>query len=136
MSCVVERDGFAAAASGKPIGRPAGAVLRPAQRALALRSLELYAELGADMDHRRVGYLFLLREAADVARFEAASRCRTTSGIPSVMLDAAETRARCPAIDPDGVRRRRVCPIDGHARPRGRPPGRTPTTRGAAARGS
>ena len=60
---VVERDGLAGAASGKPIGGLRAQFSDRLNALLALRSLELYAELGADMDHRRVGYLFLLREA-------------------------------------------------------------------------
>ena len=114
---VVERDGFAAAASGKPIGGLRAQFSDRLNARLALRSLELYAELGADMDHRRVGYLFLLREAADVARFEAGVALQNDVGIPSVMLDAAETRARCPAIDPQAFVAAAWCPIDGHARP-------------------
>jgi sarcosine oxidase subunit beta len=114
---VVERDGFAAAASGKPIGGLRAQFSDRLNARLALRSLELYAELGADMDHRRVGYLFLLREAADVARFEAGVALQNDVGIPSVMLDAAETRARCPAIDAQAFVAAAWCPIDGHARP-------------------
>jgi sarcosine oxidase, subunit beta len=114
---VVERDGVASAASGKPIGGLRAQFSDRLNARLALRSLELYAELGADMDHRRVGYLFLLREAADVARFEAGVALQNDVGIPSVMLDAAEARARCPAIDPEAFVAAAWCPIDGHARP-------------------
>ena len=114
---VVERDGLAGAASGKPIGGLRAQFSDRLNALLALRSLELYAELGADMDHRRVGYLFLLREAEHVARFEAGVALQNDVGIPSVMLDAAEARARCPAIDPDAFVAAAFCPIDGHARP-------------------
>ncbi len=114
---VVERDGLAGAASGKPIGGLRAQFSDRLNALLALRSLELYAELGADMDHRRVGYLFLLREAEHVARFEAGVALQNDVGIPSVMLDAAEARARCPAIDPEAFVAAAFCPIDGHARP-------------------
>jgi sarcosine oxidase, subunit beta len=114
---VVERDAFAAAASGKPIGGLRAQFSDRLNALLALRSLELYAALGADMDHRRVGYLFLLREAEDVARFEASVALQNGLGIPTVMLDAAEARARCPAIDPEAFVAAAFCPIDGHARP-------------------
>jgi sarcosine oxidase subunit beta len=114
---VVERDGLAGAASGKPIGGLRAQFSDRLNALLALRSLELYAELGADMDHRRVGYLFLLREAQHVARFEAGVALQNDAGIPSVMLDADEARARCPAIDPDAFVAAAFCPIDGHARP-------------------
>ncbi len=114
---VVERGDLAAAASGKPIGGLRAQFSDRLNARLALRSLELYAELGAEMDHRRVGYLFLLREAADVARFEAGVALQNDVGIPSVMLDAAEARARCPAIDPAAFVAAAWCPIDGHARP-------------------
>jgi sarcosine oxidase subunit beta len=114
---VVERDGLAGAASGKPIGGLRAQFSDRLNALLALRSLELYAELGADMDHRRVGYLFLLREAEHVARFEAGVALQNDAGIPSVMLDADEARARCPGIDPDAFVAAAFCPIDGHARP-------------------
>jgi sarcosine oxidase, subunit beta len=114
---VVERDGLAGAASGKPIGGLRAQFSDRLNALLALRSLELYAELGADMDHRRVGYLFLLREAKHVARFEAGVALQNDAGIPSVMLDADEARARCPGIDPDAFVAAAFCPIDGHARP-------------------
>jgi sarcosine oxidase, subunit beta len=114
---VVERDGLAGAASGKPIGGLRAQFSDRLNALLALRSLELYAELGADMDHRRVGYLFLLREAEHVARFQAGVALQNDAGIPSVMLDADEARARCPGIDPDAFVAAAFCPIDGHARP-------------------
>jgi sarcosine oxidase subunit beta len=114
---VVERDELAGAASGKPIGGLRAQFSDRLNALLALRSLELYAELGADMDHRRVGYLFLLREAEHVARFEAGVALQNDVGIPSVMLDAAEARARCPAIEPEAFVAAAFCPIDGHARP-------------------
>jgi sarcosine oxidase, subunit beta len=114
---VVERDGLAGAASGKPIGGLRAQFSDRLNALLALRSLELYAELGADMDHRRVGYMFLLREAEHVARFQAGVALQNDAGIPSVMLDADEARARCPGIDPDAFVAAAFCPIDGHARP-------------------
>jgi sarcosine oxidase subunit beta len=114
---VVERGELAGAASGKPIGGLRAQFSDPLNAALALRSLEAYAELGADMDHQRVGYLFLLRTAEDLARFEAGVALQRELGIPSVMLDAAEARGRCPAIDPDAFAGAAFCPIDGHARP-------------------
>ncbi len=114
---VVERGGFAAAASGKPIGGLRAQFSDPLNALLAQRSLEAYAELGADMDHRRVGYLFLLRDAQDAARFEASVAIQNAVGIPSVMLDVAEARVRCPAIEPDAFAAAAFCAVDGHARP-------------------
>jgi glycine/D-amino acid oxidase-like deaminating enzyme len=114
---VVERDALAGAASGKPIGGLRAQFSDPLNAALALRSLESYTELGADMDHQRVGYLFLLRTAEDVARFETGVALQRELGIPSVMLDAREARARCPAIAADAFVAAAFCPIDGHARP-------------------
>ncbi|MEA2177936.1 MAG: hypothetical protein QOG77_1233, partial [Solirubrobacteraceae bacterium] len=114
---LVERDTFATAASGKPIGGLRARFSDRLNALLALRSLEAYAELAADMDHQRVGYLFLLRGTEDVARFEASVALQNAIGIPSVMLDAAEARARCPAIDPAAFTAAAFSPIDGHARP-------------------
>ena len=76
---VAERDTLAAAASGKPIGGLRAQFSDRLNALLALRSLEAYAELGADMDHQRVGYLFLLRGRSTSRASRPASRCRTTS---------------------------------------------------------
>jgi glycine/D-amino acid oxidase-like deaminating enzyme len=115
---VLERGELAGAASGKPIGGLRAQFSDPLNATLALRSLEGYAALAADMDHRRVGYLFLLRTPADVARFEPGIALQNELGIPSVMLEPAEARARCPAIDAHAFAGAAFCPIDGHARPR------------------
>ena len=132
---VVERDGLAGAASGKPIGGLRAQFSDRLNALLALRSLELYAALGADMDHQRVGYLFLLRDAEHVARFEAGVELQHEVGIPSVMLDAAEARERCPRSTPRRSSRPPSARSTG-TRARWTPRGRTSTTPGGAARDS
>ena len=114
---VVERGTLAGAASGKPIGGLRAQFSDRLNAILALRSLEGYARLGADMDHERVGYLFLLRTAGQAEGFGRAVELQRELGIPSVMLDPAEARERCPHIDAAAFVAAAFCPIDGHARP-------------------
>jgi sarcosine oxidase subunit beta len=114
---VVERGELAGAASGKPIGGLRAQFSDRLNAVLALRSLEAYARLGADMDHERVGYLFLLRTPEQAAGFARAVELQNELGVPSVMLDPAEARGRCPHIDPEAFVAAAFCPIDGHARP-------------------
>jgi sarcosine oxidase, subunit beta len=113
---VVERGSLAGAASGKPLGGLRAQFSDRLNAALALRSLEAYARLGADMDHRRVGYLFLLGPE-HVDAFERAVALQRELGIPSELVTPARARELAPPIDPDRYALAAFCPIDGHARP-------------------
>ncbi|HWM56600.1 MAG TPA: FAD-binding oxidoreductase [Pseudonocardia sp.] len=88
---------------------------------LGARSLEAFAQFGRrpgqEIDLRRVGYLFLLSTAADVAAFTRDVRLQNELGVASRMIDAAEAGRRCPLIDTDGVLAAAFSPDDGHCTP-------------------
>src|SRR5664279_4418859 len=62
--------------------------------ALGARSLEAFGAFaqrpGQEIDLHRVGYLFLLSEAADVRTFEDSVRLQNQMGVPSRMIEPAE----------------------------------------------
>jgi sarcosine oxidase, subunit beta len=88
---------------------------------MALRSLEALDDFGrrpgAEIDLRRVGYLFLLDREADVERFRRDVAMHGRLGLPSELLAPAEARERCPVAGTDGVLAAAFDPLAGHATP-------------------
>jgi sarcosine oxidase, subunit beta len=66
-------------------------------------------ELGHELDLRLDGYLFLLDNAADVARFEADVALQSELGIDARMLEPVEARAIVPLIDTEGLLAAALC---------------------------
>lgn len=88
---------------------------------LAARSLELLGEFGErpgqEIDLRRVGYLWLLSDAASVASFERAVSLQNRHGVPSRMLDVDEALSLTRYVRPDGLLAAAFSPDDGHCTP-------------------
>jgi sarcosine oxidase subunit beta len=118
---VVERGRVASGSSGKPIGGLRAQFSDPLNIALGARSLETYARfqssVGVDISMERVGYLFLLREQADLARFERSVAIQNDMGVRSRMISAAEAQRLCPYLQGENVLGAAFSPDDGHARP-------------------
>jgi glycine/D-amino acid oxidase-like deaminating enzyme len=118
---LVERADFACGSSGKPIGgvrRQFSDVLNIQLAARSLAAYDRFAKApGADIGLDKVGYLFLLRTADDVARFETSIAVQNEHGIPTRLLTPAEAARLSPCIDPDAVVAAAFSPSDGHARP-------------------
>ncbi|GAB3288109.1 NAD(P)/FAD-dependent oxidoreductase [Parasphingorhabdus pacifica] len=118
---VVERDRVASGSSGKPIGGLRAQFSDPLNIALGARSLETYARfessMGTDISMERVGYLFLLREQEDLARFERNVAIQNDLGVASRMISAAEAQRLCPYVTTENVLGAAFSPDDGHARP-------------------
>lgn len=118
---VVERDRVASGSSGKPIGGVRAQFSDPVNIALGARGLETSARFGSttgtDISMERVGYLFLLREQEDLARFERNVAIQNDLGVPSRMITAAEAQRLCPYVVTDNVLGAAFSPDDGHARP-------------------
>lgn len=118
---LLERGDLAGGSSGKPIGGVRAQFTDPLNIMLAARSLEAYDRFatspGADIELQRVGYLFLLRTAEHVRRFEEGVALQNELGIPSRLISPAEARERCPFIDADSFIAAAFSPSDGHARP-------------------
>ncbi len=74
---------------------------------LGARSLEAFAAFerrpGQAIDLRRVGYLFLLTTAGDVAAFEAATALQNDLGVPTRMIGPSEAAALAPGVRTDDV---------------------------------
>ncbi len=88
---------------------------------LAQRSLAAFGRFGdehdQDIDLRQSGYLFLLRDADQLADFGAASQLQRSFGIDSRMIDVAEACELSPLVNPDGLAGAMWSPDDGHCSP-------------------
>lgn len=88
---------------------------------LGARSLAAFGSFaertGQDIDLQRVGYLFLLSDAADVRTFQASVRLQNELGVPSRMIDPAEAARLSPLIRTDGLLAAAYSPDDGHCTP-------------------
>lgn len=118
---VLERGELGGESSGKPIGGVRGQFSDPLNIQLAARSLAAYDDFvqrpGADIRLDKVGYVFLLRTADHVARFETSSAIQNEHGIPTRLISPEEALALCPVIDPDAFVAAAFSPSDGHAHP-------------------
>jgi sarcosine oxidase subunit beta len=88
---------------------------------IGMRSLEAWGAFGerpgADIDLRRVGYLFLLSTPEQVALFERSVAMQNELGIPSRMVSVDEAAALSPPAGLAGVLAGAFCPLAGHATP-------------------
>ncbi|QIB45236.1 NAD(P)/FAD-dependent oxidoreductase [Streptomyces aureoverticillatus] len=118
---VVERGELGSGSSGKPIGGVRAQFSDPVNIELGLRSLRAFADFGrrpgGDIRFERVGYLFLLSDAADVAAFTESVATQNALGVPSRVISPARARELCPYVRTDGLVAAVHSPDDGHARP-------------------
>ncbi|GAA2614507.1 FAD-binding oxidoreductase [Actinomadura fulvescens] len=88
---------------------------------LGARSLEAFGRFGRrpgqEIDLHRVGYLFLLSAAEDVAAFERSVALQNELGVPSRMISVAEAKRLSPLIETDGLLAAAFSPDDGHCTP-------------------
>jgi sarcosine oxidase subunit beta len=84
----------------------------------SIRRLERFPdELGHELDLRLDGYLFLLDDAADAARFEADLDLQAAHGVDSRMLTLDEAQAIVPQLATDGLVGAAFCPVAGTVTP-------------------
>jgi sarcosine oxidase subunit beta len=84
----------------------------------SIRRLQRFEEeVGEALDLRLWGYLFLLTEATDVARFEAAIELQHHRGVDSRLLGAADARELVPQLAVDDVLAAAFCPVAGYVTP-------------------
>jgi sarcosine oxidase, subunit beta len=118
---LVERDQLASGSTSKAAGGVRAQFSDPLNIQLGARSLRAFAEFGArpghEIDFRRVGYLFLLSRAEDVAVFERSIELQHQLGVPSRLIDPGEARRLSPAIDTGGLLAAAFSPEDGLATP-------------------
>jgi len=84
---------------------------------IALRSLEEFERLAADIAFRQDGYLFLLDREEDVASFRAALELQHSLGVPSRELTPDEAAEIVPELALAGLLAATYCPRDGYATP-------------------
>jgi sarcosine oxidase subunit beta len=84
----------------------------------SIRRLQRFEEeVGTTLDLRLWGYLFLLTEDDDVARFEAAIGLQHRYGIETRMLSAGEAQELVPQLAVDDVNAAAFCPLAGYVTP-------------------
>lgn len=88
---------------------------------IGLRSLEAWGAFGerpgAEIDLRRVGYLFLLSSPEQVSQFERSVAMQNALGLPSRMVSVEEAAELSPPAAMEGVLAGAFCPLAGHATP-------------------
>ena len=118
---LIERHQLASGSTSKAAGGVRAQFSDPLNIQLGARSLEAFAAFGDrpghEIDFRRVGYLFLLSQPADVATFERSIRLQNRLGVPSRLLDPGEAGRLSPLIDIGGLLAAAFSPDDGLATP-------------------
>jgi sarcosine oxidase, subunit beta len=119
---LLEAGELASGSSGKPLGGVRAQFSDPTNVELGARSLAAFRrfgeEVGGDIGLREVGYLFALRDPADVAPFEVSLDVQRGLGVDSCrMVDPQEARTLCPYLDADQLVAAVWAPEAGFARP-------------------
>lgn len=118
---LLEASELASGSSGKPLGGVRAQFSDPANIELGARSLTAFHrfddEFGADIGYQQVGYLFLIRDDADVARYEQSIELQNSLGVDSRMITADKAAELSPYVDPAAVVAAAWSPTDGFARP-------------------
>jgi sarcosine oxidase subunit beta len=84
----------------------------------AVRFFETFREaFGVDPDFRQYGYLFLITDPADLARFREMHALQRSLGVPVELLSPDDVRRLVPALETDGILAGSYCPRDGFADP-------------------
>jgi sarcosine oxidase subunit beta len=113
---LLERDSLASGSTSKSAGGIRAQFADELNIRIALRSLDEFERMEG-IDLRQDGYLFLLDNGADVARFQDALALQHSLGVPSRELSVAEALEIVPQLDPDGLLAATFCDLDGYATP-------------------
>jgi len=118
---LLERAELGSGATGKGAGGVRAMFSDELNVRIGMRSLEAWGAFGerpgAEIDLRRVGYLFLLSSAAEVSQFERSVEMQNELGLPSRMVSVDEAAELSPVAGLDGVLAGAFCPLAGHATP-------------------
>lgn len=118
---LLERDELASGSTCRAAGGVRASFSNPANIALGLRGLEVYARFdelyGQPIDFSRRGYLYLLSDAEAVAVFTESVAVQNAAGVPSRMIDPAQAQRLSPLIATDGLLAASWSPQDGKATP-------------------
>lgn len=118
---LLEANELASGSSGKPLGGVRAQFSDPANIQLGARSLRAFRrfdeEFGVDIGYQQVGYLFLIRDPADVSRYQDSIEVQNSLGVDSRMISAAEAAELSPYLDASTVAAAAWSPTDGFVRP-------------------
>ncbi|HEX5087890.1 MAG TPA: FAD-binding oxidoreductase [Nocardioides sp.] len=118
---LVERDELGSGSTSKAAGGVRAQFSDAVNVELGLRSLRTLEtfrdDFGQEIDLHQVGYLFLLDDPGDVARFERDVALQNGLGVPSRMVDVAEAKTLSPLVETDGLLAAAYSPTDGHCTP-------------------
>jgi sarcosine oxidase subunit beta len=118
---LLERNELASGSTSRAAGGVRAQFSDPLNIALGLRSLEAFARFeerpGAEIDLKRVGYLFLLDREEDVRAFERSVALQNEHGVPSRFVTLEQAAALSPLAGLEGVLAATYSPLDGHASP-------------------
>lgn len=118
---LLEANELASGSSGKPLGGVRAQFSDRANIELGARSLKAFHRFNEDFDvdigYRQVGYLFLIRDAADVPRHRASIELQNSLGVDSRMISAAMAAELSPYVDVSTVVAATWSPADGFLRP-------------------
>jgi sarcosine oxidase, subunit beta len=118
---LVERAELGSGSTGKGAGGVRAMFSDELNVRIGIRSLEAWGAFGdrpgAEIDLRRVGYLFLLSSAAEVAEFERSVAMQNELGLPSRLVSVDEAAELSPVAGLDGVLAGALCPLAGYATP-------------------
>ena len=118
---LLEANELASGSSGKPLGGVRAQFSDPANIELGARSLIAFHrfndDFGVDIGYQQVGYLFLIRDDADVARYQASIELQNSLGVDSRMISSAAAAELSPYVDASTVVAAAWSPTDGFARP-------------------
>lgn len=118
---VLEAGELGSGSSAKPLGGVRAFFSDPANIALGARSLEAFrrfpTEVGVDIGLQQVGYLFVVRDPADLRGFEASVALQNSMGVPSRLIEPAEAVGLCRYLSAAEMVAAVWSPGDGFARP-------------------
>src|SRR5262245_45630479 len=100
---LLEANQLASGSSGKPLGGVRAQFSDAANIELGARSLLAFHrfndDFGVDIGYQQVGYLFLIRDVADVARYEASIELQNSLGVDSRIISSANAAELSPYVD-------------------------------------
>lgn len=118
---VLERDTLGSGSTAKSAGGIRTQFADELNVSIALRSLrefETFDErFGTDIGFQRAGYLFLLDNEADRARFRTALALQHSLGVPSREVTVADVAELLPQLETSDLVAATFCPLDGYATP-------------------
>jgi sarcosine oxidase subunit beta len=117
---VCERSNLGAGSTERAVGGIRAQFSSRVNVRLSRAALEVWDDFeetfGVDIEHRRIGYLFLAREADTAAQLEDDVAMQREEGVDAELLDPEEA-ATLSDVYPEQFRRAAYCPTDGVADP-------------------